>query len=36
MKKLLIVSFLLTISIFAEDITLTGTVVSDGQKMIGQ
>jgi len=35
MKKLLIVSFLLTISIFAEDITLTGTVVSDGQKMIG-
>lgn len=35
MKKLLIVTFLLTIMIQAEDITLTGTVVSDGQKMIG-
>jgi len=35
MKKLLIVSILLTTFISAEDITLTGTVVSDGQKMIG-
>jgi RND family efflux transporter MFP subunit len=35
MKKILIVSFLLITSIFASKITLTGTVVSDGQKMIG-
>ncbi|NPA61653.1 MAG: efflux RND transporter periplasmic adaptor subunit [Epsilonproteobacteria bacterium] len=35
MKKILIVSFLLTLQPLAEDITLTGTVVSDGQKMIG-
>jgi RND family efflux transporter MFP subunit len=35
MKKLLIVTFLLTLAIRADDITLTGTVVSDGQKMIG-
>jgi RND family efflux transporter MFP subunit len=35
MKKILIVSFLLILSLKAEKITLTGTVVSDGQKMIG-
>ncbi len=35
MKKILIVSFLLIISLRADKITLTGTVVSDGQKMIG-
>ena len=35
MKKILIVSFLLILSLKADDITLTGTVVSDGQKMIG-
>ena len=35
MKKLLIVTFLLISSLYAEEITLTGTVVSDGQKMIG-
>jgi RND family efflux transporter MFP subunit len=35
MKRLLIVSFLLILSLNADDITLTGTVVSDGQKMIG-
>lgn len=35
MKKLLIVTFLLILSLKAEEITLTGTVVSDGQKMIG-
>ena len=35
MKKLLIVTFLLTLAIKADDITITGTVVSDGQKMIG-
>jgi len=35
MKKLLIVTFLLTLTIHADDITITGTVVSDGQKMIG-
>jgi RND family efflux transporter MFP subunit len=35
MKKLLIVSFLLTVLLNADKITLTGTVVSDGQKMIG-
>jgi RND family efflux transporter MFP subunit len=35
MKKILIVSFLLILSLKADSITLTGTVVSDGQKMIG-
>jgi RND family efflux transporter MFP subunit len=35
MKKILIVSFLLIVSLNAKDITVTGTVVSDGQKMIG-
>jgi len=35
MKKVLIVSFLLISTILAEDIKLTGTIVSDGQKMIG-
>lgn len=35
MKNLLIVTFLLTMVIKANDITITGTVVSDGQKMIG-
>ncbi len=35
MKKLLIVTFLLIASLDANDITITGTVVSDGQKMIG-
>ncbi|HIP40926.1 MAG TPA: efflux RND transporter periplasmic adaptor subunit [Campylobacterales bacterium] len=35
MKKILIVTFLLIISLKADNITLTGTVVSDGQKMIG-
>ena len=35
MKKLLIVTFLLTLAIRADDIVITGTVVSDGQKMIG-
>jgi len=35
MKKLLIVTFLLITSLNANDITITGTVVSDGQKMIG-
>jgi RND family efflux transporter MFP subunit len=35
MKKLLIVTFLLIVSLKANDITITGTVVSDGQKMIG-
>ncbi len=35
MKKILIVSFLLILSLRADKITLTGTVVSDGQKMIG-
>jgi len=35
MKKILIVSFLLISTILAEDIKLTGTIVSDGQKMIG-
>jgi len=35
MKKLLIVTFLLTLALRADDITITGTVVSDGQKMIG-
>jgi len=34
-KKLLTVTFLLILSLEASDITLTGTVVSDGQKMIG-
>jgi RND family efflux transporter MFP subunit len=35
MKKVLIVTFLLILSLKADDITITGTVVSDGQKMIG-
>ncbi len=35
MKKLLIVTFLLITSLNANEIILTGTVVSDGQKMIG-
>ncbi len=35
MKKGLIVTFLLMLTLHAEDITVTGTVVSDGQKMIG-
>lgn len=35
MKKLVIVALLLNIWVHAGDITLTGTVVSDGQKMIG-
>ena len=35
MKKLLIVTFLLTGVLNAGEIILTGTVVSDGQKMIG-
>jgi len=35
MKKALIVTFLLMVSLHANDITVTGTVVSDGQKMIG-
>jgi len=35
MKKLLIVSFLLISCLSSEDFKLTGTIVSDGQKMIG-
>ena len=35
MKKVLIVTFLLMLSLKADDITITGTIVSDGQKMIG-
>jgi len=35
LKKFVIVTFLLMSSINASEITLTGTVVSDGQKMIG-
>ena len=35
MKKVLIVTFLLILSLQANDITITGTIVSDGQKMIG-
>ena len=35
LKKLVIVTFLLISSLEASGITLTGTVVSDGQKMIG-
>jgi len=35
MKKILIVTFLLMMSLHANDIIVTGTVVSDGQKMIG-
>ena len=35
MKKIVIVALLLNIWVHASDITLTGTVVSDGQKMIG-
>ena len=34
-KKLLIVTFLLITSLSANEITLTGTVISNGQKMIG-
>ena len=35
MKKIIIVALLLNVFVQAGDITLTGTVVSDGQKMIG-
>jgi RND family efflux transporter MFP subunit len=35
MKKMIIVALLLNASVYAGDIVLTGTVVSDGQKMIG-
>lgn len=35
MKKALIVALLLTLISFAKEIEVTGTVVSDGQKMIG-
>lgn len=35
MKKIIIVALLLNIWVHAGDIVLTGTVVSDGQKMIG-
>jgi RND family efflux transporter MFP subunit len=35
MKKIIIVTLLLNVLAQAGDITLTGTVVSDGQKMIG-
>jgi multidrug efflux pump subunit AcrA (membrane-fusion protein) len=35
MKKTIIVALLLNIWVQAGNITLTGTVVSDGQKMIG-
>jgi len=35
LKKILIVTFLFISSLDASNITLTGTVVSDGQKMIG-
>jgi len=35
MKKIIIVALLLNLCANASDITLTGTVVSDGQKMIG-
>ncbi|HHH19314.1 MAG TPA: efflux RND transporter periplasmic adaptor subunit [Campylobacterales bacterium] len=35
MKKLIFVTLLLISALKAEEITLTGTVVSDGQKMIG-
>lgn len=35
MKKIIIVALLLNLGVNASDITLTGTVVSDGQKMIG-
>ena len=35
MKKTIIVALLLNVWVQAGDITLTGTVVSDGQKMIG-
>ncbi|PTB88071.1 acriflavin resistance protein [cyanobacterium G8-9] len=35
MKKAIIVALLLNVWVQAGDITLTGTVVSDGQKMIG-
>jgi len=35
MKKILFVTFLLMSALGANNITLTGTVISDGQKMIG-
>ena len=35
MKKIIIVAILLNVWVQASDITLTGTVISDGQKMIG-
>ena len=35
MKKAIILAFLLNLSVSAGDITITGTVVSDGQQMIG-
>ncbi len=35
MKKTLLVTFLLISALYANNIVLTGTVVSDGQKMIG-
>ena len=35
MNKTLLMSLLLIMSLQADDITVTGTVVSDGQKMIG-
>ena len=35
MKKIVIVTFLLIMNLQADNITITGTVVSDGQKMIG-
>ena len=35
LKKIIIVALLLNVFSQAGDITLTGTVVSDGQKMIG-
>lgn len=35
MKKIIIVALLLNVWVQASDIVLTGTVVSDGQKMIG-
>ncbi len=35
MKKTLLVTFLLTFTVWGNTIALTGTVISDGQKMIG-
>lgn len=35
MKKIIIVAILLNLLVQADDIILTGTIVSDGQKMIG-